>query len=501
MTLLIGIDLGTSGCKAAIYDELGALRGEGYLEYGLITSSPTMIEQDPEVWWRLTCRVIGLALDAAEADRSEVAAIAVSSQGISFVCLNGAGQPLGNAINWLDGRAAAECETILARFDAGMLFALTGKRVAPFYVLPKLLWLREHRPDVWARTRTVLMGHDYLVHRLSGARITDHSMAGGTLLYDLQALDWSSALLDAFEIPRAWLPELRWSGTPVGLLLPDVARELGLLPDVVVVTGGQDQKCAALGAGIRDGVATLSLGTASAIVQVMDVPLTDPQMRIPTFAFVQRGRWVLEGVIATGAGSLRWHRDTLAPGMAYAALDAEAAVIPRGAEGIRFYPHLSGAGSPHWRPAARAAFEGLSLASTRGHLTRALLEGVAYEMRANLEVTQALAGRVSEAIVFGGGAKSALWRAIIGDVLGMPLAWTPNVETASLGAAMLAGVGCGMFATVDAARDRMVSIALRREPDCRAVTEYAQLYADYCVGEARLLMTPPDHLVGRDKGY
>lgn len=487
MTLLIGIDLGTTGCKAAIYDEWGALRGEGYLEYGLITLSPTMIEQDPEAWWRLTCRAIGLALDAAEVDRREIAAIAVSSQGISFVCLDEAGNPLGNAINWLDGRATTECETILARFDAETLFALTGKRAAPFYVLPKLLWLREHRPEVWARTRGVLMGHDYLVYRLCGARVTDHSMAGGTLLYDLHALDWSAALLNAFAIPRAWLPELHWSGTAIGPLLPDVARDLELSPNVVVATGGQDQKCAALGAGIRDGVATLSLGTASAIVQVMDAPHTDSQMRIPTFTFVQRSRWVLEGVIATGAGSLRWHRDTLAPGTAYTALDAEAAAVPRGAEGVRFYPHLSGAASPHWRPEVRAAYEGLSLASTRGHLTRALLEGVAYEMRANLEITQDLAGRVDEAIVFGGGAKSSLWRAIIGDVLGLPLAWTPNVETASLGAAMLAGIGCGVFATPDAARDRMVSIAQRREPDSRAAAEYAGLYTDYCVGEARLL--------------
>jgi xylulokinase len=502
MTLLIGIDLGTTGCKAAVYDPSGArslpggvLRGEAYLEMGRpITLSSTMIEQDPQVWWDATCRAIDLALDAADAasrggmkPRDRVSAIAVSSQGISFVCLDEAGSHLGNAISWLDNRADAECQTILERYDAAALFGITGKRAAPFYLLPKLLWLREHRPDTWIRTRSVLMGHDYLVHRLCGERITDHSMAGGTLLYDLQALDWSAALLDAFDIPRAWLPELRWSGTAVGSLSPQVARALGLSPDVVIVTGGQDQKCAALGAGIREGVATLSLGTASAIVEVMDAPLTDPQMRIPTFTFVQRGRWVLEGVIATGAGSLRWHRDTLAPGMGYSALDEEASVIPRGSEGVRFYPHLSGATSPHWQPEVRAAFEGLSLAHTRGHMTRALLEGVAYEMRTNLEITQALAGRVEEAIVFGGGAKSSLWRAIVGDVLNLPLAWTPNVETASLGAAMLAGVGCSRFATLDSARSQMLTTARRREPDPRAAAEYARLYADYLAGEARLL--------------
>ena len=315
MTLLIGIDLGTTGCKAGVYDETGRLRGESYLEYGLITLSSTEIEQDPHAWWALTCRAIRMAIDAAGVDGRDVRGISVSSQGISFVCLDAAGEPLGNAINWLDTRAGAQCEAILARYDAATLFTLTGKRAAPSYVLPKLMWLREHRPETWAATRKILMGHDYLVYRLCGEMVTDHSMAGGTLLYDLHALHWSPSLLNAFGISAELLPTLCWPGTPLGRVRPNVAEELGLAPDVVVVTGGQDQKCAALGAGIHDGVATLSLGTATAIVQVMDAPRTDPGRRIPTFTFLQQQRWVLEGVVGTGAGSLRWHRDVLAPGM------------------------------------------------------------------------------------------------------------------------------------------------------------------------------------------
>lgn len=487
MTLLIGIDLGTTGCKAAIYDEAGSLRGESYLEYGLITLSATEIEQDPHAWWELTCRAIRMAIEAAHIDGGDVAGISVSSQGISFVCLDAAGEPLGNAINWLDGRAVAECDAILAKYDAATLFAMTGKRAAPFYVLPKLMWLREHRPETWAATRKVLMGHDYLVYRLCGETVTDHSMAGGTLLYDLQALDWSAPLLDAFGISLELLPALCWPGTPVGRLRADVAGELGLRPDVAVVTGGQDQKCAALGAGIHDGVATLSLGTATAIVQVMDAPRTDPERRIPTFTFLQPQRWVLEGVVGTGAGSLRWHRDVVAPGVSYTTLDAEAAAISRGAHGVRFHPHLSGATSPYWRSDVHGAYENLSLATTRGHLTRAVLEGVAFQMRANLEVTQAVAGPVAEAIVFGGGAKSPLWREIIADVLGLPVCWTPSVETASLGAAMLAGVGAGLFASLDEARARMVGIAARREPTPRGADEYEGWYRLYSQAEARLM--------------
>jgi xylulokinase len=487
VTFLIGLDLGTTGCKAAVYDETGCLRGESYLEYGLITLSATEIEQDPRAWWELTCRAIRTAIEAAGVDGRAVKSISISSQGISFVPVDAAGEPLSNAINWLDTRAVAECDEIIAKFDPAALFALTGKRASPAYVLPKLLWLRARRPDTWAATRKVLMGHDYLVYRLCGEAVTDHSMAGGTLLYDLHALDWSAALLDGFDLSPELLPALRWAGTPLGYVQPDVAAELGLGTDVVVATGGQDQKCAALGAGIRDGLATLSLGTATAIVQVMDAPRTDPERRVPTFAFLEPQRWVLEGVVGTGAGSLRWHRDVLAPGASYAALDQEAAAVRRGADGVRFHPHLSGATSPYWRAEVHAAYENLSLATTRGHLTRAVLEGVAFQIRANLEVTQAIAGQVEEAIVFGGGAKSALWREIIADVTGLPVRWTPSAETACLGAAMLAGTGAGVFASLDEARERAVKLDARREPDAAAATEYDEWYRQYAEAGARLI--------------
>ncbi|MBC7233610.1 MAG: xylulokinase [Chloroflexi bacterium] len=479
MGLLLGIDLGTTGCKAGVYDQDGHLLGESYLEYGLITLSPTMIEQDAHAWWQLTCQAIEQALEGADALRSAVRGLAVSSQGISFVLLDKGGNALGNAINWLDHRALEESEMILERYSQEELFTVTGKRASPFYVLPKLLWLQKHRPDVWRRVHKVLMGHDYLVYRFCGETVTDHSMAGGTMLYDLRALEWSTELLDVFGIPREILPAICWSGTPVGTLRSDVARELGLPSNVVVSVGGQDQKCAALGAGIQDGKATLSLGTASAISQVMDRPHVDVQMRVPTFTFVVPNRWVLEGVVSTGAGSLRWYRDTICPGTPYSALDEEAAQIPPGADGVFFYPHLSGAGSPHWKSQSRGTFHGLSLATTRAHLTRAILEGIAYQMRENLAVTEELAGPVEEAIVFGGGAKSALWREIIGDVINRPLAWTQTVETANIGAAMLAGVGSGLFSTLAQAREVMVGELAHRDPVPKNVEIYAQRYEEY----------------------
>lgn len=487
MSPLVGIDLGTTVCKAVVYDERGTILGESNLEYGLLTLSSTMIEQDPHAWWTLTQRVVRTALDAASVDRRGVNGIAVSSQGLSFVLLDARGEPLGNAISWLDGRATVECEEILARYSADRLFRITGKRVAPFYVLPKLLWLRKHRPGVWRQAHRLLMGHDYLVYRLCGEQVTDHSMAGGTLLYDLHQAGWSDELLKAFDIPQSLLPTLVWSGRAVGKLLPAVAEELGLNREVIVSVGGQDQKCAALGAGIHEATATVSLGTASAVEQLMDRPFTDPQMRIPTFAFVQPARWVLEGVVGTAAGSLRWYRDAVAPGQRYSDLDAEAASIPPGSEGVLFYPHLAGADSPHWVSDARGTFHGLSLASTRGHLTRAVLEGVAYQIRENLAVTEEIAGRVSQVILFGGGAKSPLWREILGDVLGRPVAWTQTVETAALGAAMLAGVGCGVFTDLAEARGTMLPAIAWREPKPENVAIYAEKYAEYRRLESALL--------------
>jgi xylulokinase len=252
------------------------------------------------------------------------------------------------------------------------------------------------------------------------------------------------------------------------------------------VVGGQDQKCAALGAGIEDGSATVSLGTASAIVQVMDRPATDPRMRIPTFTFVQPSRWALEGVVGTAAGSLRWYRDTVAPGIPYSTLDAEAAAISAGSNGVRFYPHLGGAGSPHWLSSARGTFDGLSLATTRGHLTRAVLEGVAYQIRENLAVTEEIGGAVGQVILFGGGAKSSLWREIIADMLGRPVAWTQTAETAGLGAAMLAGLRCGVFASLDEVRSRMGPVTHHQSAPNHAAT-YAAWFDSYRRIETRLL--------------
>ena len=487
MDILLGIDLGTTGCKAALCSAEGDLLGESYLEYPLIKPAPGVVEQDADQWWTLTQEAIRQAIRVAGVDGSTVRALSVSSQGISFVPVDAAGHPLGNAINWLDTRAAAEAEAILSRYAEADLFRLTGKRASPVYVLPKLLWLREHQPDLYRRTHKFLMAHDFLIFKFSGQLVTDHSMAGGTLLYDITRLGWSTELIDIFDLALEQLPEIKWAGTSLGPLKSEVAEMLGLNESAIVVVGGQDQKCAALGANIRPGVATVSLGTASAISCLTERPLLDAERRIPVFPFVVPGYWDLEGVVGTAGGALRWVRETLFSDTEYKTLDRMAADSPPGANGVCFYPHLSGASSPHWRADVLGAFLGLTLAAGLGDIVRSVLEGVAFQIRANLEVMETLGINIDELILFGGGAHSTLWPQLISDITGKPATVTGMVDVANWGACVLAGLGAGLFSG-----DVLGHSTSKREeshwrPRAEVVVGYEEIYRHYRSQESRLL--------------
>lgn len=496
MDTLLGIDLGTTGIKAAICSTQGDLLGESYLEYPLIKPAPGVVEQDADEWWELTQEAIRQALRSAGVDGQAVGALSVSSQGISFVPVDEKGCPLGNVINWLDTRATAEAETIRGHYSDAGLFHLTGKRASPAYVLPKLLWLRNHQPDLYRRTSKFLMAHDYVLFKFSGRFVTDHSMAGGTLLYDITRLDWSPDLIDTFDITVEQLPEVKWSGTSLGSIRPQVADALGLSEGTIVAVGGQDQKCAALGANIRPGVATVSLGTASAISCLTAHPVLDPERRIPTFPFVVPGYWDLEGVVGTAGGAFRWLRETLFPAAEYRRLDEMAAKSPPGANGVCFYPHLSGAGSPHWRADVWGAFLGLTLAAGPGDIVRSVLEGVAFQIQENLEVMDAMGIAVDELVLFGGGAQSPLWVHLIGDVTGKPVTVTEMVDVANWGACVLAGVGAGLFEGDILGRPVSRETKSRRLPRPEIAEHYTSLYRHYRSQENKLLLRDESPLTG-----
>ncbi len=488
MKTLLGIDLGTTGCKAAICSPKGNLLGESYLEIPLIKPAPGVVEQNAAQWWTLTQEAIRRAVWDAGLDGGTVQALSVSSQGISFVPVDKKGCPLGNTINWLDTRATAEAETILRRYSEADLFNLTGKRANAAYVLPKLLWLRNHQRDLYRRTHKFLTAHDYLLYKFSGQLVTDHTMASGTLLHDVTGMGWSAELVEAFDIAGEQLPEIVKSGTSLGAIRPEVAKALGLNERAIVAVGGQDQKCAALGAQIRPGVATVSLGTASAISCLVDHPLLDPERRIPLFPFVVPDTWDLEGVVGTAGGALRWMRETLFRNTAYKTLDEMAADSFPGSNGVYFYPHLSGAGSPHWRADVLGAFFGLTLAAGPGDVVRSVLEGVTFQIRANLEVLESLGITIEKLILFGGGAQSSLWSQIISDVTGRPVEVMESVDVATWGACILAGTGARLLTEGDLEQPTTKGKQSHFSSRSECVRRYEEIYHRYRTQEEKLML-------------
>lgn len=483
----VGVDLGTSECKAALFDGSGACLSEGRTATRLLHPAPNRVEEDARDWWLAAFGAVQAALGAAGRAARDCGGIGISSQGISFVLVDAAGEPLGNAVSWLDTHATDESAAMVTIEGQAELFRRTGKRTGPAYTAPKLLALLREHPDLLRRAAGFRLAHDYLLARLGGRPLTDHSLASGTMLYDVTQQCWHAGLLAQLGSDGLKLaPTVAWSGTRAGSLSEDAAAALGLPAGVPLAVGGQDQKLAALAAGIGPDVASVSLGTASAISRLSPEPVFDPAMRLPLFSFCLPGLWDVEGVVGTSGASLRWLRETLCPGTDYATLDGEAAASPPGARGVRFYPHLAGAGSPLWQPQARGTFTGISLASTRGDLVRALLEGVAFQVRRNLEAMP-LPAPPKAAVLFGGGARSDVWRGIIADVLGLPVGVTTTVEVACLGAAMCAATASGDYATLAEAAEAMRGAIAWQEPAPARSRAYDGLYTAYVAGESRLV--------------
>lgn len=475
---LLGIDLGTTGCKSMIFDENLSILGNAYIEYPLINISANKIEQDAEEWWELTKKVIKKSLKQAGIKPELVKGISVSSQGIAFVPVDRDSNPLRNAFSWLDTRAKKQTTRILNLLDEDDVFNITGKRINASYVLPKLLWLKEHEPEVYKNTHKFLMGHDYIIARLCGQFVTDHTMASGTLIYDIKNQDWSREIVQKFDLDINKLPEIKWSGTPIGRITDKVARELDLSKETIVAVGGQDQKCAALGAGIKLGVATVSLGTASAIETKWDKPVIDKRKRIPCFTDLIRGKWITEGVIGAAGASLRWLKETLFSDNSYKQLDDLVKKHENEKNELFFYPHLGGASSPYWFEDAKGLFYGITLSTGTSEIVRSVFEGIAFQIKSNLDVMEELTGNVEELRVFGGGSKSDIWCQIISDITNKKVVTLYTSETANLGVAILAGVGAGVFKDT---KDNSILPVIDKEyyPKDGKVNMYQKQYKEY----------------------
>ena len=482
MRLFLGIDVSTTGAKALLVDEKGAVVASATTPLTLQTPRPLWSEQDPRAWWEGTAGSVRQALQAAGATGADVAAVGLTGQMHGLVLLDAQHRVLRPAILWNDQRTFAECDEIRERMGGReALVKATGNDALTGFTAPKILWVRRHEPQVYAQAALVLLPKDYVRLRLTGVPAMDKADGSGTLLFDLPSRDWSATVLDRLEIPRAFMPPTFEGPAVTGAVTAEAAEATGLRAGTPVMAGGGDQAAGAVGAGaVEPGILSLTLGTSGVIFASTQQPLFEPRGRLHAFCHAVPGTWHFMGVTLSAAGSLQWYRDTLAPTETFDALVAEAEGVPAGSEGLVFLPYLSGERTPYPDPLARGTFVGLTLRHTRGHLTRSVLEGVAFSMRDCFSLLQeAGLGAVREVRVAGGGAKSPLWRKICASMLGVELVTVNSTEGAAFGAALLAAVGQGAFASVPAACAATISITGRTPPEPSWSAVYAQQHAIY----------------------
>jgi xylulokinase len=481
---LLGIDVGTSGCKAIVVSEEGRLLGSALAEYPLLQPQPTWAEQMPEDWWQAAATAVRAALAEAGLRGEEIGGVGLTGQMHGAVVLDQGDRPLRPAPIWCDQRSAAQAEELAAAHGA-QIAALTANPPLPNFTVTKLLWLRTAEPEVYARIRRVLLPKDYVRLRLTGTAATDVSDASGTLAFDVAGRRWSAPLCTLLQIPLEWWPDAAESPTVTATVSAAGAEATGLRPGTPVVAGAGDQAASALGAGIvRPGLASVTIGTSGVVFAATEGVLQDPPGRLHTFCHAVPGGWHVMGVTQAAGGSLHWWRDAFAAAERvvaeasgedpYALLDREAARVPAGAEGLVFLPYLMGERTPHIDPLARGVFFGITPRHGRAHFARAILEGVAQSLRDCLELISALGCPVHDIRVAGGGARSALWRQILADVLARPVQVAAGTEGPARGAAMLAAVGTGVFADVAEACGAFVSGAEACRPETEAIARYLE---------------------------
>jgi xylulokinase len=481
---LLGIDISTTASKALLLETGGRVAGSATTEHPLSTPRPGWSEQDPADWWRSVQQSVRSVLEKTGASGSDVIGVGLTGQMHGLVLLDTAGEVLRPSILWNDQRTAAECALITETVGRERVLRITGNPILPGFTAPKIAWVARHEPDVFRRGAKVLLPKDYIRYRLTGAFATDVSDASGMSLLDVGARTWSDEMLRALEIPRDWMPEVTESPEISARISAEGARATGLLEGTPVASGAGDNAAAAVGTGIvRPGQVLVSVGTSGVVFAPQDDYRPEPEGRLHAFCHAVPGQWHLMGVMLSAAGSLRWYRDVLGggaeQGVSFETLVREAGEAPAGSEGLLFLPYLSGERTPHPDPDARGAFVGLSLRHERAHLTRAVLEGVSFGLRDSVELMKRLGLDVAQVQAVGGGASNPVWRQILADVLGAEITTsTAAVEGAAQGAAMLAGVGIGAYASVEAAAGTLSGEAERSQPGADAAV-YEAYYPRY----------------------
>ena len=481
--MFLGIDVGTSGTRALVLDETGRIAAAASADHEAFRSPRTgWAEQDPADWWRACQSAIRRALEQGGVSGTSVRAIGLSGQMHGAVLLDRSGEVLRPAIIWCDQRTEDECRWLDTTIGVSQLLELTSNPALTNFTLTKLLWVRTHEPDRWARVRHVLLPKDYVRFRMSGEHAIDVADASGTLMLDVARRQWSPKILEQAGIDPGVLPRVFESPEVCARISREGADAIGIPEGTPIVAGAGDQAAGAVGMGItRPGAVSATIGTSGVVFAATNRPATDPKGRLHTFCHAIPGRWHVMGVTQAAGLSLRWFREltSAATGVTYDELTAEAARVPPGADGVLWAPYLMGERTPHCDPNVRAALVGLAANHGRAHIIRAVLEGVAFSLRDTFQIFSELAVPVERVVVGGGGARSDVWRQIQANVYGRAVETVAVDEGAAYGAAILAGVGAGVWATVDEACDATVRRASVTQAQSDVAATMTERYAAY----------------------
>jgi len=491
----LSIDLGTTGLKTTLLSEAGTERGRASREYPIDTPWPGAAEQDPTAWWRAFIECCETLKARWPGDFAAIIGIGICGQMHTQVYLGADGQALRPAITWMDQRSGK----LLARRNgiaglADRVFQETCNSAAPTYTAPNCLWVQEEQPEVWGRTRTILVAKDYLKFRLTGNRVTDYSDAAGTLLFDVAKGRWSEAMLELFRVDRALLPEVAPSDTVMGVVSTAAAAATGLTAGIPVANGCSDNSAAALGCGMTGaGQGTLIIGTAGVVSVCCDRPIPDPQHRLVCWNYCLRDRWINLGVTQTAGESLNWFKRCFdqdgqgshGQGDVFQEYEQSAASVPSGAGGLVFLPYLNGERTPYWDANARGVFFGANLGTRKAHFIKAVMEGVSFALRNNLETVESLGLPVTEIRATGGGLRSQIWLASLARILRKPIRSITRQDPAGCGNAILCGTALGVYDSVEAALARTArgadepAIVAEADPACeKNYRIFLQLYDD-----------------------
>lgn len=486
---VIGLDIGTTGCKAAVFSDQWKILASAVREYSVLTPRPHWAEQDAELVWELALETLAHVASESKADPPK--AIALSVQGEAVIAVDEAGRPMRHAILGMDTRTTAECDWLAETFGPETLFRRTGMPMHTMNTVTKLLWLRRNEPQLWGRAAQFLLYEDYFLRRLTGRAVISHCLASRTQMYDLGTSTWAADVLDRCEIDPRRLAELLPPGeSVVGTLDRALACEVGLPSSVLVAAGGHDQACAALGSGvIRPGTAMVSTGTAEVLEVAMASPVLAPKLcegKISVYRHVVGGLYLAMTLNHSGGLALRWFRDTLcqdriaeAAQTGRDAYDLMQAGAPDGPTDLLVLPHFAGAGTPLLDTRSRAAIVGLTFATTQAEIAKAILEGLTFELRVNLELLREAGIALDELHAVGGGVRSRLWLQLKADICRTRLRVPRVTEAACLGAAILAAVAAGVCPDVAGAACAAVDFDTIVEPNPDHSRRYDQCYGLY----------------------